>query len=61
MPDLPRTHAPQHTLQSTAKETLMALFDTAVLLAGAVGIWIGAAIVVNMILARIFGWKKDQR
>ena len=39
----------------------MALFDTAVLLAGVVGIWIGAAIVVNMILARIFGWKKDQR
>lgn len=39
----------------------MALFDTAVLLAGAVFIWIGAAIVMNMILAKIFGWKKDQR
>ena len=53
MPDLPRTRAPQHPLQSTAKETLMNfLADFGLVAALATG-FIITGLVGAVVLARI--------
>ena len=53
MPDLPHTRAPQHTLQSTAKETLMTfLADFGLVAALATG-YLAAGLIGAVVLARI--------
>ena len=54
MPDLPHTRAPQHTLQSTAKETPMNpyLID-AVLVAGLILGYIAVGVAGAVVLTRI--------
>ena len=53
MPDRPHTRAPQHTLQSTAKETLMNFLTDFGLVAALATGYLVAGLVGAVVLARI--------